>query len=68
MRAESHKLAGTAATFGLLRLGQLSAELSTALKTADVERAMALAQQVDQAAQAGIVQLQAYCAALSHPT
>lgn len=61
MRAETHKLTGTAATFGLMRLGQLSSELSKALKASDTECAMELAQQVALSAQTGIDQLQAYC-------
>lgn len=60
MRAETHKLSGTAATFGLIRLGQLSSKLSVALRASDSERATLLAQQVADAAHAGITQLQAY--------
>ncbi|WP_284337498.1 ATP-binding protein [Comamonas sp. NoAH] len=61
MRAEVHKLTGTAATFGLMRLGHLSSALSGALKAADSERAMELAEQIFQSAQAGVAQLQTYC-------
>lgn len=65
LRGETHKLAGTAATFGLMRLGQLSVELSTALQAVDIERSVDLAHQVDQSTQAGTAQLQAYCATLA---
>lgn len=61
MRAETHKLTGTAATFGLMRLGQLSAELSTALKASDTKRAIELAPLVALSAHHGVTQLQAYC-------
>jgi signal transduction histidine kinase/DNA-binding response OmpR family regulator/HAMP domain-containing protein len=61
MRAEAHKLTGTAATFGLLRLGQLSSALSSALKAADNALAVDLAQQVATSAHNGVAQLQAYC-------
>ena len=64
MRAEAHKLTGTAATFGLMRLGHLSGELSAALKAADAQHAMDLAQQIAHASQEGVAQLQAYCAAI----
>lgn len=68
MRAEAHKLSGTAATFGLMRLGHLSSELSVALQMADAQRATDLAHQIDQSAQAGMAQLQAYCTTLSPHT
>lgn len=67
MRAETHKLTGTAATFGLMRLGQLSSELSTALKAADAERAIEIAEQVALSAEHGVAQLQAYCPATPSP-
>ena len=60
MRAETHKLSGTAATFGLMRLGLLASELTLALRAADSERATDLAHQVAEAAHTGIDQLQAY--------
>lgn len=68
MRAEAHKLTGTAATFGLIRLGHFSSELSTALKASDSERAIDLAQQVAQSAQDGVIELQAYCPTTSPQT
>lgn len=67
MRAETHKLTGTAATFGLIRLGQLSTQLSAALKTSDTARTIELAQQVAASAQTGVTQLQAYCPANTSP-
>lgn len=60
MRGEAHKLTGTAATFGLLRLGHAASELSGALKAQDTARTLTLAQQVAEAAQDGIAQLQTY--------
>lgn len=65
MRTEAHKLTGTAATFGLMRLGHLSLELSAALKAANSLRTLDLAQQVAQSSQTGVLQLQAYCSAIS---
>lgn len=61
MRAEAHKLSGTAATFGLMRLGFLSSALSTALKAADAAQTTTLAQQIADCAEDGVAQLRAYC-------
>lgn len=66
MRAEAHKLTGTAATFGLMRLGHLSSKLSTALKAADSELASDLARSIALAAEIGVAQLEAYCPAATH--
>ncbi|MGE6211852.1 response regulator [Comamonas aquatica] len=63
MRAEAHKLSGTAATFGLMRLGFLSSALSTALKAADAAQTTTLAQQIADCAEDGVAQLRAYCPA-----
>jgi signal transduction histidine kinase/DNA-binding response OmpR family regulator/HAMP domain-containing protein len=65
MRAQAHKLTGTAATFGLMRLGHLSSALTTALKASDSERAIELAHHVAQSAEAGVLELQAYCTTTS---
>ena len=64
MRAEVHKLTGTAATFGLMQLGHWSAALSSALKAAESEQAQALAQQVLESTQDGVAQLQTYASSL----
>lgn len=61
VRGEAHKLTGTAATFGLMRLGDLSCQLSAALKAADFELATELARSIAHAAETGVAQLEAYC-------
>ena len=60
MRSEVHKLAGTAATFGLLHLGQVSQALSSALKNADGAQIAALTAQLQLCSQADTEQLRAY--------
>lgn len=67
VRAELHKLTGTAATFGLMRLGQLASELSDAVKASETEHAAVLAEQVAMSAEKGVAQLQTYCASHSSP-
>lgn len=62
LRAQSHKLTGTAATFGLLRLGQLSSMLSHAAKAGDFAHTLSLAQAIAQCTDDGIAQLRSYCA------
>ena len=64
MRAEVHKLTGTAATFGLMQLGHWSSALSTALKAADSEQAQTLAQKVLQSARDGAAQLHTYASSI----
>ena len=60
MRAEAHKLTGTAATFGLLQLGHWSTALTAALKAPDEPRAQQLVDHIVSAAEQGVQQLQAY--------
>lgn len=60
MRAETHKLTGTAATFGLLQLGYWSAALSAALKAGDAVRIQELVQCTIKATNGGVDQLQEY--------
>ncbi len=60
MRAEAHKLTGTAATFGLMQLGHFSSALSTALKAADAAQIETLASQACAAAEAGVQALEGY--------
>jgi HPt (histidine-containing phosphotransfer) domain-containing protein len=65
MRTEAHKLTGTAATFGLLRLGHLSSALSSALKNDDARLATQLARQVAHSAAEGVGQLRTYSLAFT---
>lgn len=62
LRAQAHKLTGTAATFGLLRLGQLSSQLTQAAKAEDFVQTLALAQAIAQCTDDGVAQLRSYCA------
>lgn len=65
IRAEVHKLTGTAATFGCMQLGHLASEITQALKISDTERACVLTEQAAQSATTGIIQLRAYAASFS---
>lgn len=60
MRAEAHKLAGTAATFGLLQLGYWSQSLSAALKQENALEIQETVKKLIDSAEEGIAQLQAY--------
>lgn len=57
MRAEAHKLAGTAATFGLLQLGHWASSLSPVLREADPSQARPMAQQLLDSATHGVAAL-----------
>lgn len=61
LRREAHKLTGTAATFGLLRLGHLSTALSSSLKAADAASTLALTHAIAACAEDGVAQLRTYC-------
>ena len=64
MRAEAHKLSGTAATFGLLQLGYWSHSLSAALKANDTQRISELVESIVCATDTGVQELQAYVSTL----
>ncbi|MGN1056371.1 MAG: response regulator [Comamonas sp.] len=68
MRAEAHKLSGTAATFGLVQLGERSQALSAALKQPDALSCDRLTHDLAESARQGIAQLRAYdlTASVSH--
>ena len=62
IRAETHKLSGTAATFGLLQLGYWSSALSAAVKAEDSAALPELVSHVVESAQLGVKLLQQYTA------
>ena len=59
LRAEAHKITGTAATFGLLRLGHCSQQLTAALHDNDPARIAHWVEAIAQCATQGLAQLHA---------
>lgn len=67
LRKEAHDLGGTAGSFGLFTLGELTRPLETAAKDQDADAADRCVAELQQLAQQGLVELSAHARTLEKP-